>query len=60
MKQPACALPLPHQLGGDGAADSLGDGGLDRGQAGPGWDLVTGWGGPNAQILVPLLAHAAH
>jgi subtilase family serine protease len=28
--------------------------------AGPGWDPVTGWGSPNAYILVPLLAHAAH
>ena len=28
-------------------------------QAGPGWDPVTGWGSPNAHILVPLLAHAA-
>jgi subtilase family serine protease len=27
--------------------------------AGPGWDPVTGWGSPNAQHLVPLLAHAA-
>jgi subtilase family serine protease len=27
--------------------------------AGPGWDPVTGWGSPNAQYLVPLLAHAA-
>jgi subtilase family serine protease len=27
-------------------------------QAGPGWDPVTGWGSPNAQTLVPLLAHA--
>jgi subtilase family serine protease len=27
--------------------------------AGPGWDPVTGWGSPNAQTLVPLLAHAA-
>ena len=25
-------------------------------QAGPGWDPVTGWGTPNAQVLVPLLA----
>jgi subtilase family serine protease len=25
--------------------------------AGPGWDPVTGWGSPNAQYLVPLLAH---
>ncbi len=24
--------------------------------AGPGWDPVTGWGTPNAQVLVPLLA----
>lgn len=23
----------------------------------PGWDPVTGWGSPNAQVLVPLLAH---
>jgi subtilase family serine protease len=28
-------------------------------QAGPGWDPVTGWGSPNAQNLVPLLAHTA-
>ncbi len=28
-------------------------------QAGPGWDPVTGWGSPNAQVLVPLLAHLA-
>jgi len=26
-------------------------------QAAPGWDPVTGWGSPNAQVLVPLLAH---
>ncbi len=25
----------------------------------PGWDPVTGWGSPNAQYLVPLLAHPA-
>jgi subtilase family serine protease len=25
-------------------------------RAGPGWDAVTGWGSPNAQVLVPLLA----
>jgi len=24
-------------------------------QAGPGWNPVTGWGSPNAQVLVPLL-----
>jgi subtilase family serine protease len=30
-------------------------------QAGPGWDPVTGWGSPNAQVLVPLLAsYAGH
>jgi subtilase family serine protease len=28
-------------------------------RARPGWDPVTGWGSPNAQNLVPLLAHAA-
>jgi subtilase family serine protease len=28
-------------------------------EAGPGWDPVTGWGSPDAQFLVPLLAHAA-
>ena len=25
--------------------------------AGPGWDPVTGWGTPDARVLVPLLAH---
>jgi subtilase family serine protease len=28
-------------------------------QAGPGWDPLTGWGSPNAQVLVPLLARFA-
>jgi subtilase family serine protease len=28
-------------------------------QAGPGWDPVTGWGSPDAQVLVPLLARDA-
>ena len=28
-------------------------------RAAPGWDPVTGWGSPNAQELVPLLAHYA-
>jgi len=28
-------------------------------QAGPGWDPVTGWGSPNAQVLVPRLARFA-
>jgi subtilase family serine protease len=28
-------------------------------QASPGWDPVTGWGSPNAQVLVPLLARYA-
>jgi subtilase family serine protease len=26
-------------------------------RAAVGWDPVTGWGSPNAQVLVPLLAH---
>jgi subtilase family serine protease len=26
-------------------------------QAAPGWDPVTGWGSPGAQVLIPLLAH---
>jgi hypothetical protein len=25
-------------------------------QAAPGWDPATGWGSPDAQVLVPLLA----
>jgi subtilase family serine protease len=29
-------------------------------KAGRGWDPVTGWGSPDAKILVPLLAHQAH
>jgi subtilase family serine protease len=29
-------------------------------QTAPGWDPVTGWGSPDAQVLVPLLAHAVH
>lgn len=28
-------------------------------EAGPGWDPVTGWGTPDAQVLVPLLARDA-
>jgi subtilase family serine protease len=28
-------------------------------RAGPGWDPVTGWGSPNAAVLVPLLASQA-
>jgi subtilase family serine protease len=28
-------------------------------RAGPGWDPVTGWGSPDAQVLVPLLAQYA-
>jgi subtilase family serine protease len=28
-------------------------------RAGPGWDPVTGWGSPNAEVLVPLLARYA-
>jgi hypothetical protein len=29
-------------------------------QASRGWDPVTGWGSPNAQVLVPLLEKAVH
>jgi subtilase family serine protease len=29
-------------------------------QASPGWDPVTGWGSPNAQVLIPLLARYAN
>jgi hypothetical protein len=30
-------------------------------QASPGWDPVTGWGSPNAQVLLPRLAsYASH
>jgi subtilase family serine protease len=28
-------------------------------QAGPGWDPATGWGSPDAQVLVPLLAQGS-
>lgn len=28
--------------------------------AGPGWDAVSGWGSPNAQVLVPLLGKEVH
>jgi subtilase family serine protease len=28
-------------------------------RAGPGWDPVTGWGSPDAQVLVPLVARGA-
>jgi subtilase family serine protease len=27
--------------------------------AAPGWDPVTGWGSPDARVLIPLLAHYA-
>jgi subtilase family serine protease len=26
----------------------------------PGWDPVTGWGTPNASVLIPLLARSVH
>jgi hypothetical protein len=28
---------------------------IDGYPAGPGWDAVTGWGSPNAGVLVPML-----
>jgi subtilase family serine protease len=30
----------------------------DKYHAGPGWDPVTGWGSPDVQVLVPLLARS--
>jgi hypothetical protein len=38
---------------------AAGSGAVTGYQAGPGWDPVTGWGSPNAQVLVPLLARFA-
>jgi subtilase family serine protease len=35
------------------------DGTITGYRAAPGWDPVTGWGSPNAQVLVPLLASDA-
>ncbi len=35
------------------------DGTITGYRAGPGWDPVTGWGSPNAGVLVPLLARYA-
>jgi subtilase family serine protease len=32
---------------------------ITGGRAGPGWDPVTGWGSPDAQVLIPLLARHA-
>lgn len=32
------------------------DAGTNGYRAAPGWDPVTGWGSPNAQVLIPLLA----
>jgi subtilase family serine protease len=29
-------------------------------RAGPGWDPVTGWGSPDAQVLIPLLARSTN
>ena len=33
---------------------------LDGYHAAPGWDPVTGWGSPNARVLVPLLGEDVH
>jgi subtilase family serine protease len=35
---------------------TAGSGAVTGYQAGPGWDPVTGWGSPDAQVLIPLLA----
>jgi subtilase family serine protease len=37
---------------------SAGSGPVTGYQAGPGWDPVTGWGSPNAQVLIPLLTRS--
>jgi hypothetical protein len=38
---------------------AVGSGPIMGYQAGPGWDPVTGWGSPDAQVLIPLLARFA-
>jgi subtilase family serine protease len=38
---------------------AVGSGPIMGYQAGPGWDPVTGWGSPDAQVLIPLLARSA-
>jgi len=54
--------PALYQLAGKGFHDiTSGDNSLDGVsgfQAGPGWDLATGWGTPNAAVLLPLLITA--
>jgi subtilase family serine protease len=54
--------PALYHLAGKGFHDiTTGDNSLEgvQGfQAGPGWDLVTGWGTPDAAVLVPLLITA--
>jgi subtilase family serine protease len=42
-----------------GSNKTVGRGKLIGYRAGPGWDPVTGWGTPNAQVLIPLLARFA-
>lgn len=37
---------------------SAGSGPVTGYQAGPGWDPVTGWGSPDAQVLIPLLTRS--
>jgi subtilase family serine protease len=55
--------PLYHQAFHDVATGNnsvvLNGGTITGYRAGPGWDPVTGWGSPDAQVLVPLIAHDA-
>ena len=44
---------------GDNYVTAPGSAALLGYQAGPGWDPVTGWGSPDAKVLVPLLARFA-
>jgi hypothetical protein len=54
--------PAIYHLAGKGFHDiTRGDNsaaGVSGFQAGPGWDLATGWGTPDAAALVPLLITA--
>jgi subtilase family serine protease len=43
---------------GDNTVTLLSGKNLDGYSARPGWDAATGWGSPNAQVLVPLLGKA--
>ncbi|HUJ56742.1 MAG TPA: S53 family peptidase [Gaiellaceae bacterium] len=48
-----------HQITGGTNSVSFPSGTVAGYQAGPGWNPVTGWGSPDAGLLIPLLAHRA-